>query len=121
LQKGQLPDAIASLKSAAQLSEGDPESLSALGYAYAVSGNTKEASKIIRQLQESSNGKYFPAYYIALVDAGLGLKQDALSSLARAYEHRSAELAFAKTEPMLASLHAEAEFRDLLHRVGLPL
>ncbi len=121
LQKGQLPDAIASLKSAAQLSQGDPESLSALGYAYAVSGNTKEASKIIRQLQESSNGKYFPAYYIALVDAGLGLKQDALSSLARAYEHRSAELAFAKTEPMLASLHAEAEFRDLLHRVGLPL
>ena len=121
LQKGQLPDAIAALKSAAQLSQGDPESLSALGYAYAVSGNTKEASKIIRQLQESSNGKYFPAYYIALVDAGLGLKQDALSSLARAYEHRSAELAFAKTEPMLASLRAEAEFRDLLLRVGLPL
>lgn len=121
LQKGQLPDAIAALKSAAQLSQGDPESLSALGYAYAVSGNTKEASKIIRQLQESSNGKYYPAYYIALVDAGLGQKQDALSSLARAYEHRSAELAFAKTEPMLASLRGEAKFRDLLLRVGLPL
>lgn len=120
VQKGELQDAIAEFKIANQLSKGDPESLSALGFAYAVSGKTTDANNIIRELKASSAGKYSPAYYIALVEAGLGRKDNALSALERAYENRSTELPFAKTEPMLASLRSDPRFSELLKRVGLP-
>jgi TolB-like protein/Tfp pilus assembly protein PilF len=120
VQKGQTQAAIAELKAANRLSQGDPESLSALGYAYAVSGKINDALNVVRQLKASSADKYSPAYYIALVEAGLGRKEDALSSLEHAYENRSTELPFAKTEPMLANLQSEPRFRDLLRRMGLP-
>jgi serine/threonine-protein kinase len=120
VQKGQTQAAIAELKTANRLSQGDPESLSALGYAYAVSGKTSDALNVERQLKASSADKYSPAYYVALVEAGLGRKDDALSSLEHAYENRSTELPFAKTEPMLANLQSEPRFRDLLRRMGLP-
>jgi eukaryotic-like serine/threonine-protein kinase len=121
VQEGDFAGGIAELKTAAELSQNAPEPLAALGYAYAVSGRGAEANKILSQLQSSSQAKYFPAYYIAVVDVGLGRKDEALSFLGRAYEHGSAELAFAKAEPMLADLRSEPRFQELLRRIGLPL
>jgi TolB-like protein/Tfp pilus assembly protein PilF len=121
LQTGRPQEAIAEFQAAAHLSHGDPESVSGLGYAYAVSGKLGEAGNIVNQMKGPGKGEYLPAYYIAVVEAGLGRKNEALTWLERAYEHRSAELAFAKTEPMLASLRSERQFRDLLRRIGLPL
>ena len=75
---------------------------------------------VINQLRGSSQDEYVPAYYIALVEAGLGKKAAAISRLEEAYRNRSGELPEAKTEPMLANLRTDPRFRDLLSRIGLP-
>jgi serine/threonine protein kinase/tetratricopeptide (TPR) repeat protein len=121
LQMGRAPEAVAEFQTAVRLSGGDPESVSALGYAFAVTGKRSEAAEVARRLQRSSVGAYLPAYYIAIVDSGLGKKDEALAWLERAYRNLSAELPEAKTEPMFLNLREDPRFHDLLKRMGLPL
>jgi eukaryotic-like serine/threonine-protein kinase len=121
LQMGRAPEAVAEFQTAVRLSGGDPESVSALGYAFAVTGKRSEAAEVARRLQRSSEGAYLPTYYIAIVDSGLGKKDEAFAWLERAYRNRSAELPEAKTEPMFLNLRQDPRFHDLLKRMGLPL
>jgi eukaryotic-like serine/threonine-protein kinase len=121
LQKGRFDAAIAEFRAAADLSHGDPRSISALGYAYAISGKADEAARILRRLSSSSESKYFPAYYLAIVETGLGKKDDAFEWLERAYRTRSAELPDAKTEPMLDGLRSDPRLDHLIRRMGLPI
>jgi tetratricopeptide (TPR) repeat protein len=121
LQTGRAPEAVAQFQTAVRLSGGDPESVSALGYAFALSGKGKDAADIVRQLQSSSENAYLPSYYIAIVDSGLGKKEEAFAWLERAYRNRSSELPQAKTEPMFLTLQEDPRFHELLKRIGLPL
>jgi serine/threonine-protein kinase len=121
LQMGRAPEAVAEFQTAVRLSGGDPESVSALGYAFAITGKRSEAAEIARRLQRSSEGAYLPTYYIAIVDSGLGKKDEAFAWLERAFRNRSAELPEAKTEPMFLNLREDPRFHDLLRRMGLPL
>jgi len=120
LQTGRPQEAIAEFQVAARLSHGDPESVSGLGYAYAVSRKLGEAGNIVNQMKNPAKGQYLPAYYIAVVEAGLGRKDEALTWLERAFANRSAELPFSYTEPLLISLRSEPRFRALLHGMKLP-
>ncbi|HYL60981.1 MAG TPA: protein kinase [Candidatus Methylomirabilis sp.] len=120
LQKGQPQEAVAELQTSMRLSKGAPQSVSALGYAYAVSGKTDEAMAIINQLKHSTQGDYLPAYYIAIVETGLGKKGEAIAFLESAFRNRSGELPEAKTESMLESLRTDPRFRSLIDRMGLP-
>ena len=120
LQKGRSDAAVAEFSTALNLSHGDPQSISALGYAYAISGKANEAAAISTQLENSSESKYLPAYFIAIVEAGRGRKDEAITWLERAYENRSAQLPDAKTEPMLDSLRSDPRFRNLIRKMGLP-
>jgi serine/threonine protein kinase/tetratricopeptide (TPR) repeat protein len=119
LQTGHPQEAIAEFQAAVRLSHGDPESVSGLGYAYAISGKLGEAGNIVNQMKNPAKGEYLPAYYIAVVEAGLGRKNEALTWLERAFANRSAELPFSNTEPMLISLRSEPRFRALLSGMRL--
>ncbi len=121
LQTGRSHEAIAEFQAAARYSHGDPESVSGLGYAYAVSGQLGEARSIVNQMKTSAKGEYLPDYYIAIVESGLGRKDEALTWLERAFANRSAELPFSNTEPMLISLRSDPRFRILLRNIRLPL
>jgi TolB-like protein/Flp pilus assembly protein TadD/predicted Ser/Thr protein kinase len=121
LETGRAPEAVAEFQTAVRLSGGDPESVSALGYALALSGKGKDAADIVRQLQSSREDAYLPSYYIAIVDSGLGKKEEAFAWLERAYRNRSSELPQAKTEPMFLTLREDPRFHELLKRIGLPL
>ena|SRR5579859_1524288 len=120
LQMGRAPEAVVEFQTAVRLSGGDPESVSALGYGFAVSGKGTEAAEIVSQLQSSSEGGYHPAYYIAIVDSGLGKKDEAFAWLDRAYRNRSSELPEVKTEPRFLNLREDPRFHELLQRLGLP-
>jgi serine/threonine protein kinase/tetratricopeptide (TPR) repeat protein len=119
LQTGHPQEAIAEFQTAVRLSNGDPESVSGLGYAYAISGKLVEAGNIVNRMKNPAKGEYLPAYYIAVVEAGLGRKDEALTWLERAFANRSAELPFSNTEPMLISLRSEPRFRALLSGMRL--
>jgi serine/threonine protein kinase/tetratricopeptide (TPR) repeat protein len=121
LQMARAPEAVAEFQTAVRLSGGDTESVSALGYAFAASGRGKEAAEILGQLQSPSGDAYLPAYYIAIVDCGLGRKDETFAWLERAYRNRTSELPEVKTDPMFLKLREDRRFNELLQQIGLPL
>jgi hypothetical protein len=59
-----------------------------------------------------------PAYAIALVYAGLGENDQAITWLQKAYEDRSTSMVFLKLDPELGSLHSDPRFEQLSRRIN---
>jgi TolB-like protein/DNA-binding winged helix-turn-helix (wHTH) protein/Flp pilus assembly protein TadD len=98
----------------------EPFTLGALGDAYAASGHRAEAEKVLQQMKERNRSGYFPPFYIALVYAGLGDKDNAFRWLDKAYNERFPWLIHLKVDPRLSNLRSDPRFADLARRVGLP-
>ena len=92
--------------------------MAALGHGLAVSGKKAEALKIIRELQERSKREFVPSYSIATIYIGLGMKDEALQYLVKAYEEGSYYMIHLKVDPLLDSLRSDPRFTDLVRRVG---
>jgi serine/threonine-protein kinase len=121
-KKGEFSAAIAELKKTTLIEGAPAEVISALGYAYAVSGNKAEAEKIILQLKEQSEQSkqfYVPAYGIATIYAGLGDKERAFAYLEKEYANGAFYLNYLKVDPEVDSLRSDPRFADLLRRVRL--
>jgi serine/threonine-protein kinase len=119
--KGQMVEAIAEFQRALAIDNENPEIWSGLGHAYALSGNRKEAEKVLEHLKEPSARTYLAPYSIAIVYAGLGDKDQVFSWLDRAYKERSYFLAvYLTTDSRLDGLHADPRFVELKQRVGFP-
>ena len=115
--KGDLAGAIAEYQKARELND-DPFPLGQLGNAYAVSGKTAEALKILDQLEQISKQRYVAAYSFALVHLGLGHKDDALRWLEKSYEDRAAYDAISiPHDPLLAPLHGDPRFEALVEKI----
>jgi len=120
-QAGRMPEAIAEFQHGLKLDNDNTELWSGLGHAYAVSGSKTEAQKVLDHLQELSASRYVSPYAIAIVYAGLGEKDQAFSSLDRAFADRSYFLAiYLTTDARLDGLRADPRFSELMRRVGLP-
>jgi serine/threonine-protein kinase len=113
-QQGRLSDAIATLE---PISTTNLTFKSSLGHAYGVAGRPGRAREVLAQLEARAKKSYVPAYYFALVHAGLGEHAPALRYLERAYEERSTVLAYLPIDPRLASLRGDARFRALAERL----
>jgi tetratricopeptide (TPR) repeat protein len=119
VQKGMHKEAIEEIREALRLSNGDVRMLATLGHAYAVSGNRTEALKILGELQQQSHNRYVSPYFIAVVYVGLGVDEEALRWLEKAYEERHPYLILLKVEPVFDNLRKNERFLDLQKRVGL--
>ncbi len=60
------------------------------------------------------------AFALAQTAALLGRKREALDHLDASYSKREPEIVALRIDPMLASLHDEPHFRDMIAKVGLP-
>lgn len=118
LKKGQLREAITELEAARQL-DNSPRMMSSLGYAYGVSGQRDKARKIIDELKELSKQRYVSSFSIAIIHAGLGEEDEALTLLEKAYEEHSDTMVILKGYPLLDSLSTNPRFTKLQQRVGL--
>jgi TolB-like protein/class 3 adenylate cyclase/Tfp pilus assembly protein PilF len=116
-QKGLHEKAIAEFQKVVQLASGDPVQLAVLGHAYAVAGKREEAQKTINELNEISQRRYVPAYFIALIYVGLDDKDQAFAWLEKAFVERSAGMVFIKVEPMFDPVRPDPRFQDLVRRV----
>jgi tetratricopeptide (TPR) repeat protein len=120
LQIGMFPEAIKEFILARDLSEDLPPGWEALGYAYARSGQTDEANRILNQLQERANrGEYVLPLGIAWIYIGLGDKDQAFLWLDKSFEERSDGMRVIKTSPIYDPLRSDARFTDLLKRMRL--
>jgi tetratricopeptide (TPR) repeat protein len=113
-------EAICERKWALEHSGSAPTFLTELAGSCAAAGKTDEATRILKQLDEVSKGRYVPAYWVALVHAALKDTDEAFRWLDKAYRERSARLAFAKIDPRLDYLRSDPRYHDLLRRMKLP-
>ena len=117
LQKKMYPEAIAELQ---KISDRDSMSIAALAYAYGLSGQKAEALKLVDELKQRSKREFVSPYYMAFAYVGLEERDQALTSLEKAYQDRDHRLRLLKAEPVWDSLRADPRFQDIQHGVGLP-
>src|SRR3984893_16585038 len=101
-QKKSYEMAISELERAVSLSAGDACYKGSLGYVYAISGRENQARKVLQDLEARIGQPYVPAYAIALVYAGLGENDRAISWLQRAFDDRSTSMVYLKLDPELS-------------------
>lgn len=112
---------MAEFQAALKLDSDHAEIRSALGHAYAISGNKLEARKILTKLQDPAALSYVAPYNVAVVYAGLGEDDAAFLWLERAFSQRSYYLPiYLVTDSRLDHLHSDSRFMDLRRRIGLP-
>ena len=117
---GQLPEAIAQYKKAAELTD-DPFVLAWLAQGYAKAGQRDEALKLLAQMQELATKRYVGAWSFAIVHLALGEKEKAIDELERAFRERSDPfITFIKVSPLFDPLRGDPRFQALLAKAFGP-
>jgi len=110
--------AIESATKAKEITNGNSEATSNIGFALAKSGKIGEARKILLDLESRSNSHYISQYARAQLYLGLGDQQKALDALERAYDQRDSLMVFLKVEPKWNQLRSEPRFAALVKRMN---
>jgi len=118
-QKKMYPEAIAELQKAVNLSNRHEVPLASLGQVMGESGRRQEATKILKELNRRSQQRYVSPCLFALVQMGLGERDQAIASLGRAYNNRDQWMLYLKVDPHMDALRSDPRFNDLV-RVGIP-
>jgi eukaryotic-like serine/threonine-protein kinase len=119
-QQGKHPDALAEMRKGAALLKGNVVVTGDTGHVHAVSGNRREAERVIKELLQESTRRYISPFEIALIYVGLGEVDRAFEWLDKAYQDRSDLLIYLKVDPRLDPIRSDHRFSDLVGRVGVP-
>jgi tetratricopeptide (TPR) repeat protein len=92
-----------------------------LGWVYAVSGRRADALKIAKEFRDLSSHAYVDFYFLGVIYAGLGDKDEAFRLLEKGYQQRSAGMAYLAVDPFWDNVRSDPRYADLLRRMGLPL
>ncbi len=117
LLRGEHTLAIAALRRAAALS-GARDSAH-LAYALAVSGDTLQARRVLRQLERTAGEPDALVVHMAIAYAGLGDRDRAFALLERGYALRASFMIGLAVEPALRSLHGDPRMNALLQQMRL--
>jgi serine/threonine protein kinase/Tfp pilus assembly protein PilF len=112
-------EAIAAIEKAVEL-ERTGQTLSALGYASAISGRSSKAITLVKELEQRYSRREALGREIAAVYAGLGNYEKSFSWLENDFQSRSTELSTISYLPPFNSMRETPRFQDLLRRMGLP-
>ena len=115
--KGMYSDAIAAYQEAIKLGLDTPSTQIHLGAAYARAGNRETAQAILKRLQTSKDS--VSPGELAMLYTAMGEREQAFSSLEKAYETHDLNLQYLGVNPDFDPLRADPRFQDLLRRVGL--
>ena len=92
--------------------------LGLLGNAYAAAGKKAEAIKIRDELEALSKQRYVSDYSFALVNLGVGDKEEALRRLQRSYGDRAGDsLRFIRVDPLLDPIRRDPRFEALAEKI----
>jgi TolB-like protein/DNA-binding winged helix-turn-helix (wHTH) protein/tetratricopeptide (TPR) repeat protein len=116
----QQPDnAIADMRRAVVLADGNSRPSALLAISLARLGQIDEAREILKRLLAREKTRYVPPSSLAAVHIALGEAGPALDALDRAYLTRDTRLTFLKDDPRLAALREEPRFVALMHTLKL--
>ena len=116
--KGMFDYAVSEHRKALARSNASPVMLGALGHSYVLAGHRNEGLEVLRQLEVLSEQRHIFAYEIALIYTALGNVDLAFHWLDKAFDQRSAWLAYLAVEPRLDPIRSDERFTALLARVG---
>jgi adenylate cyclase len=123
LLRGQYESAIDYLAQSVERSGRMPPAIAMLGYAYAKSGDEKQALALLEELKslkDQPGRGYAPPLLIAYIHEGLGRVDEALDWLDKAIEERDGWLLYLNSFPRFESLRGEARFKAIMRRLQLP-
>ena len=118
-QKKMNSEAVAELEAARRLSDNGSLYVASLGHAYAAAGRTADARRCLEDLNAMARRRFVGSDSIALVHAGLGEREEALSLLEKAGEERDVEVMNIGYESRWGPLRSDPRFEDLLKRLHL--
>ncbi|MDX6303550.1 MAG: hypothetical protein QOI77_519, partial [Blastocatellia bacterium] len=87
--------------------------------AHARAGHPAEARKIIGELKEIEKTQYVRTYYVAMIYAALGDKDNAFVELENSFRDKDCYLPRARVDPFMDPLREDARFKDMMKRMGL--
>jgi TolB-like protein/DNA-binding winged helix-turn-helix (wHTH) protein/cytochrome c-type biogenesis protein CcmH/NrfG len=117
---GMVDEAMTTFHKAVEHSGGSPVMKARLGSAYAATGKTAEAKRILRELEDEAKTRYVAPCLIAALYVGLGDKEQAFIWLEKAFQERDVLLMTLKIESHFDPLRSDPRFQELVRRVGLP-
>jgi TolB-like protein len=120
LGKSQNDNAVAAMRKAAALSDSLPFAEAALANALAKAGKKQEAQQILDGLLKKALSGYVSAYDIAIVYAGLGDNDQAISWLQKAINERSMFVVHMTWDARLDGLRTDPRFSGLVKQLGAP-
>ena len=97
-----------------------PVAIAARGFVEGMTRRTACATATLAQLRELSKRRFVTPYGIALVEAGLGRRDAALTSLKTAFVERSHWLVWLRLDPRWHDLRSEPRFAQLVERMRFP-
>ncbi len=118
-QKRDKEKSLSDLKQAVELSNGNVSAVGALGYGYAIFGETKKAEEILNQLRARSSQTYVPAVAIMAIYATLGNLDEAVVWIKKAYEQRSRAMVWVRVGHEFDPLRETPQYKDIIVRMGL--
>jgi tetratricopeptide (TPR) repeat protein len=118
-QQGSYEEAVAALGKAREASAADPVMLAHLAYALAQAGQRGRVEALRDRLRaDYRRGGPF-AYAMAIVAAGLGERDEAISWLEQVYAERHPQGLWMKVDPELESLRSDPRYQALVRSTGL--
>jgi serine/threonine-protein kinase len=118
LGKSHPDSAVAAMRTAVSLSHGMPFAKAALAHALAKTGKTHEAQLMLDSLLQQSLRGYVSAYDVAIVYAGLGKNDDAITWLRKAIGERSMFVVHMKWDARLDGVRSDPRFAELANQLG---
>ena len=97
-----------------------PRMLGWMGAAYAQKGDKTKAGELLSELKElkAKTDAGSPAWFVAVIHAALGDKDEALKWLTMSIDDHEMEVPWLVSEPQFYPLHGHPEFDALVKRVG---
>jgi TolB-like protein/Tfp pilus assembly protein PilF len=118
-QKGRFEEAIAAAKRISEASPNEMLPRAALARSYGVMGNTEEAWKVVRAMEDLSKRRFISEYDFAVANSGWN-KEETLRWLEKAYQGRTGLLVYARVDSVWDDLRPDPQFQDLVRRIGIP-
>jgi TolB-like protein/Flp pilus assembly protein TadD len=113
-------EAILESRLAKELSVGfEADAVALLGYAYAASGQMKQAQENLNELDQMSKRHPVAPFLRAVIYSGLGNKDRTFAWLERAYRERDWHLWLLKVAPVFDGIRSDPRFAELLTRMKL--
>jgi serine/threonine protein kinase/Tfp pilus assembly protein PilF len=112
-------DAIRAMEMQAQVAGPSPVALGTLGWAYALTGRTGEASKLLAELQERAQKEYMSFWSVAVIYSGLGEMDKAFDWFEKAVDEREPLMLHMHVHPNYDPLHTHPRYHALLRRMNL--